>query len=48
MPKPSKAKPMLAAKHFEARLERMRSRLHWVIVHMPFDAAKIWGGSWPD
>ena len=43
MPKASKAKPTLAAKCFEARLERMRSRLNWVIVYMPFDAAKVWG-----
>jgi uncharacterized protein YdeI (YjbR/CyaY-like superfamily) len=43
MPKPSKAKPTLAAKCFEARLERMRSRLNWVIAYMPFDAAKAWG-----
>ena len=43
MPKPSKAKPTLAAKSFEARLERMRSRLNWVIAYMPFDAAKAWG-----
>jgi len=43
MSKDSKAKPTAAAKRFEARLERMRSRLNWVIVHMPFDAAKVWG-----
>ena len=43
MPKAPKAKPTPAAKRFEARLERMRSRLNWVIIHMPFDAAKVWG-----
>jgi uncharacterized protein YdeI (YjbR/CyaY-like superfamily) len=43
MPKPSRAQPTPAAKHFEARLERMRSRLNWVIIHVPFDAAKVWG-----
>ncbi len=43
MPKASKAKPTPAAKRFEARLERMHSRLNWVIIHMPFDAAKVWG-----
>jgi uncharacterized protein YdeI (YjbR/CyaY-like superfamily) len=43
MPKSPKAKPTPAAKRFEARLERMRSRLNWVIIHMPFDAAKVWG-----
>ena len=42
MPKAPKAKPAAAAKRFEARLERMRSRLNWVIIHMPFDAAKVW------
>ena len=43
MPKASKAKPAPAAQRFEARLERMRSRLNWVIIDMPFDAAKVWG-----
>ena len=43
MPKSPKAKPTPAARRFEARLERMPSRLNWVIIHMPFDAAKVWG-----
>ena len=46
MPKTSKAKhsrSQLSPKRFEARLERMRSRLNWIIVHIPFDAAKVWG-----
>jgi len=43
MPKVPKAKPAHAAKRFEARLERMRSRLNWVIIHAPFDAAQVWG-----
>lgn len=43
MPKASKAKSPPAAKRFEARLERMRSRLNWIIIRMPFDAAKLWG-----
>jgi uncharacterized protein YdeI (YjbR/CyaY-like superfamily) len=43
MPKAPKAKPTCAAKHFEARLERMRSRLNWVIIYVPFDAATVWG-----
>jgi uncharacterized protein YdeI (YjbR/CyaY-like superfamily) len=43
MPKASKAKSTPAAKRFEARLERMRSRLNWIIIHIPFDAAKVWG-----
>ena len=43
MPKASKAQPTPVAQRFEARLERMRSRLNWVIIHMPFDATKVWG-----
>ncbi len=43
MPKASKAQPTHASKRFEARLERLRSRLSWIIVRMPFDAAKAWG-----
>lgn len=43
MAKASKSKPKIAPKRFEARLERMRSRLNWIIVHIPFDAAKLWG-----
>jgi uncharacterized protein YdeI (YjbR/CyaY-like superfamily) len=43
MPKAPTAKSTPAAQRFEARLERMRSRLNWVIIHMPFDAAKVWG-----
>lgn len=42
MPKASKGKPT-PAKRFEAKLERMRSRLNWIIVRIPFDAAKVWG-----
>ena len=30
------------AKTFEARLERIDSPLKWVIIRIPFDAAKIW------
>jgi len=43
MPKASQAKPAPAVKRFEARLERMRSRLNWTIIHLPFDAATVWG-----
>jgi uncharacterized protein YdeI (YjbR/CyaY-like superfamily) len=43
MRKASRAKPTPAAKRFDARLERLRSRLNWIIVRMPFDAAKVWG-----
>jgi uncharacterized protein YdeI (YjbR/CyaY-like superfamily) len=41
MPKASKNPP--AAKCFEAKLERLRSTLNWIVVHMPFDAAALWG-----
>lgn len=43
MPKASKAKPAPAPKRFEARLERLRSRLRWIIIRVPFDAAELWG-----
>jgi hypothetical protein len=43
MPKTPKAIRSPTAKSFEARLERMRSRLNWVIVPVPFDAASVWG-----
>jgi hypothetical protein len=43
MPKLSKDKPTPARKRFEATLERLRSRLNWIIIRVPFDAAKIWG-----
>ena len=42
MPKASRAKST-RAKHFEARLERLRSRLNWIIVRIPFDANQAWG-----
>lgn len=32
-----------AAKVFKGTLERMQSRLNWVIVPIPFDVAKVWG-----
>ena len=31
------------ARSFNARLERMRSRLNWTIIRLPFDAAKVFG-----
>jgi uncharacterized protein YdeI (YjbR/CyaY-like superfamily) len=43
MPKASRAKPTPAAKRFEARLERLRSGLGWIIVRVPFNAAEVWG-----
>ena len=33
----------LVAKTFQATLERFDSPLKWVIIRIPFDAAKIWG-----
>jgi uncharacterized protein YdeI (YjbR/CyaY-like superfamily) len=35
------AKPV--AKKFQAGLDRMEGNLGWVIIRLPFDAAKIWG-----
>ncbi len=43
MAKARKAQPTPAAKRFEARLERLRSSLNWIIVRVPFDAAQVWG-----
>ena len=43
MPRTSKGKPTPAAERFEARLERLRSRLNWVVIRVPFDAARVWG-----
>jgi uncharacterized protein YdeI (YjbR/CyaY-like superfamily) len=30
-------------KSFSAPLVRMKSRLNWIIIHLPFDAARTWG-----
>lgn len=43
MRKAAKHNPSTAPKHFEATLERMRSRLNWMIIHLPFDASSCWG-----
>jgi len=32
-----------AAKSFQATLERMKSRLNWIVIPIPFDVAKVWG-----
>jgi uncharacterized protein YdeI (YjbR/CyaY-like superfamily) len=32
-----------SAKSFQAVLERMRSRLNWVVIRVPFDVARVWG-----
>lgn len=36
-------KSTLPARRFQARLERLRSRLNWIVVYLPFDAPKVWG-----
>jgi|ERR1700722_6140270 len=53
MPKTSKVKPSQAVprsksqrveiQRFEGRLERLRSRLNWIVVYVPFDATGVWG-----
>ncbi|HUQ49311.1 MAG TPA: YdeI/OmpD-associated family protein [Terriglobales bacterium] len=35
--------PPKSAKTFTANLERMPGNLGWVIIRIPFDAAKLWG-----
>jgi hypothetical protein len=38
-----KPKLKLVSKSFKAILERIPSRLNWVIIRIPFDASKVWG-----
>jgi hypothetical protein len=38
-----KPKLKLVAKSFKATLERIPSRLGWVIIRIPFDVLKVWG-----
>jgi len=38
-----KPKPKLVAKSFNATLERIPSRLGWLIIRIPFDVSKVWG-----
>jgi uncharacterized protein YdeI (YjbR/CyaY-like superfamily) len=38
-----KPKPKLVSKSFKATLERIPSRLNWVIIRIPFDVSKVWG-----
>ena len=38
-----KPAPKSAANSFRATLERMDSKLGWVIIPIPFDVSKIWG-----
>ncbi len=37
----AKSKPI--SKSFKATLERIPSKLNWVIIRIPFDVAKVWG-----
>jgi len=39
--KSTKSQPV--SKSFHATLERMKSRLNWIIIQIPFDVAKVWG-----
>ena len=38
-----KESPKRVAKVFKATLERIPSRLGWVIIRVPFDVSKVWG-----
>jgi len=38
-----KESPKRVAKLFKATLERIPSRLNWVIIRIPFDVSKVWG-----
>jgi uncharacterized protein YdeI (YjbR/CyaY-like superfamily) len=38
-----KESPKRVAKVFKATLERIPSRLGWVIIRIPFDVSKVWG-----
>jgi uncharacterized protein YdeI (YjbR/CyaY-like superfamily) len=43
MRKAAQSKSGPGVRRFEAALERMRSRLNWTIIRLPFDAAKWYG-----
>jgi uncharacterized protein YdeI (YjbR/CyaY-like superfamily) len=43
MPKARKSKEIAPVQNFEARLERLRSRLQWIVAYIGFDAARVWG-----
>lgn len=43
MSKTLKGTPIPCPKRFQARLERLRSALNWIVVHIPFDASEVWG-----
>jgi uncharacterized protein YdeI (YjbR/CyaY-like superfamily) len=40
---PVKSTPKPLGKSFQAALERIASRLGWIIIRIPFDVFKIWG-----
>jgi uncharacterized protein YdeI (YjbR/CyaY-like superfamily) len=43
MPKSKSNESQPAVKSFQATLERMKSRLNWTIIHIPFDVSKLFG-----
>lgn len=43
MPKAAKTATESKVQNFEGRLERLRSRLQWVVVYIGFDAVAVWG-----
>jgi uncharacterized protein YdeI (YjbR/CyaY-like superfamily) len=43
MPKSKANSHSSVAKSFQAPLVRMKSRLNWIIIHIPFDVAQVWG-----
>lgn len=43
MPKSKAKNAQPVVKSFSAPLVRMKSRLNWIIIHIPFDVAKVWG-----
>lgn len=43
MPKSKAKKAQPVVKSFSAPLVRMKSRLNWIIIHIPFDVARAWG-----
>jgi uncharacterized protein YdeI (YjbR/CyaY-like superfamily) len=43
MGKASQSRGAAGPRHFRATLERMRSRLNWTIIRVPFDAATVYG-----
>jgi uncharacterized protein YdeI (YjbR/CyaY-like superfamily) len=43
MPRAGRATPKAQIQTFQATLQRLRSRLQWVVVYMSFDATEVWG-----